>query len=814
MEFDLIRRCPSCDTENPAQMMRCRCGALLVGLDLELPAAARAVFALAVDVPDASTPAAAPPSALVLCQFDDCAQPNPPGSLTCLYCNRALPGGRADVGADSSAAAPSATPDTDALSPHPTLLNLPATLASRYRILHPLASQGAQAELLLVEPLAGDAPQVVKIYRQGMQPKAAILDQLALVDPQYRVNLIEAGHADGYFYELMTYYPLGSWRTQMQAGALHEGSLTELVRALAPALAAIHAASLIHRDLKPDNILLASLEPLHLVLTDFGSASRLDATQRLTGNARTLPYAAPESLSGVIDAKYDYWGFGMIVLECALGSHPFADLSEAVIMHHLSTRSIDLSGVPMPALRKLLRGLLLRDPKLRWGASEVARWLANDPTLAEPIDSGSSHFKQPYHLGKEVCDTPAQLAIALARNWKLGLADSENGLLLAWFRDVQKDQNTERLLLELRFDSQMQVDVRLLKLILHLAPGIVPIWRGESLNLRTVLGYAARALKGEQAALDWLDLLWRQNVLKLYGEATDANATAEVANMRTRWSRAYDQFIAAWQQWLPRLTAPKDVSDFADFDDMLYGGHELERPSLSSMHARLLAIGWDAAWVARLRQRLQAEYAALAIDCPWLPAPTELAGVDAASLLVLEALLPHARKAQQRLHATRERRNATRHNELLELQRDLARCLDNLHDLANQRWLNPDLCAQMRQQLDTWFEIGATLRAAGQPDAAWQQLEREWQANRQHATALRQSIDELTQRHSVNSGWLNRYTLAFALLSLPFAASRGPRLLQLALLVLAGVLAWRLLPMPWMMAEIRTLVWRMRAGRE
>lgn len=791
MNAPMIRLCPGCGVENPPQQMRCGCGVLLVGVDLT-QAANLASPAASIAPPGQNDVATRPDAksqgstAAIVCPFDDCGQSNPPGSLSCLYCNRPL---------SSDAPAP----------PRQSLLHLPASLASRYRLLQPLATQGAEAELMLLESLAGGAPLVAKVYRLGLQPQASMHERLSTVAPQYRVQMLESGQSDGHFYELMAYYRHGAWRTQMQHGALHEGALNELVRALAPSLAAIHAAGLIHRDVKPENILVAQLEPLQLLLTDFGSASVLDATQRFTGNARTLPYAAPESLSGVIDTKADYWAFGMIVLECALGVHPFANLSEAVIMHHLSTRSMDLSGVPMPAIRKLLRGLLLRDPALRWGESEVGRWLAQDPTLREPVDSGSSHFKQPYHLGKDVCDTPEQLAIALARNWKLALQDSENGQLLAWFRDVQQDQNTVRLLLGLRHDRQMQVDLRLLKLILHLAPGIVPMWRGEMLNLRTVLGHAARALKGEQDALDWLDELWRLQVLPLY--AGDGTSTGDpgLAALLVRWNAAYDQFIAAWDDVLAHLKAPKQLDDFANFDDMLYGGNDPERPAVAGMHARLLAMAHDENWLARQRERLLAQYAEIAVDCPWYLALGQLTGMNGAGVLVLDCLLPQARRAQQRARASQERKRATQQNELQALQRDIRNRIHDLQELARENWLNPAICQQMRKEIDDLFDHYATLHGAGRADAQWQQFDQACQSGKQTAYALRQAIDALEAHHVLNGGWLNRYTLIFSAIVLLLALSRGPRLFLPAVLLVAGVVFWRWQAMPGMMRKIRAL---------
>jgi serine/threonine protein kinase len=81
-------------------------------------------------------------------------------------------------------------------------------------------------------------------------------------------------------------------------------------------------------------------------------------------------------LTGVLDDKADWWALGMIALEAATGRHPFEGLSEQVINHHLATRSVDVRTVYDDRLRALCRGLLLRDPKRRWGGVEVARWLA------------------------------------------------------------------------------------------------------------------------------------------------------------------------------------------------------------------------------------------------------------------------------------------------------------------------------------------------------------------------------------------------------------------------------------------------------
>src|SRR6185295_1337180 len=112
-----------------------------------------------------------------------------------------------------------------------------------------------------------------------------------------------------------------------------------------------------------------------------------------------------------------------------------------------------------------------------------------------------------------------QLAVALATHWKEGVADLGNGQLLAWFRGVQKDHNVVRLLIELRHERQLHVDVQLLKLILYLAPGIPPVWRGESIALAAILAQASKALDGDAGAAQWLHALYQYRVLETYAEA-------------------------------------------------------------------------------------------------------------------------------------------------------------------------------------------------------------------------------------------------------------------------------------------------------
>ena len=222
-----------------------------------------------------------------------------------------------------------------------------------------------------------------------------------------------------------------------------------IVKELADALNGIHAQRILHRDLKPENVLVRTLAPLELALSDFGIASLREATQHFTGGARTAKYAAPEALTGVLDDKSDWWALGMIAFEAAMGRHPFDGLSEQVINHHLATRPVDVRAIYDDRLRALCRGLLLRDPKRRWGGPEVTRWLAGDHSLVVPEDDGHAIAVRPYRIGEIECTNGAELAVALARNWEAGVKDLARGQLARWIEQELHDHNLLRKLRDL-----------------------------------------------------------------------------------------------------------------------------------------------------------------------------------------------------------------------------------------------------------------------------------------------------------------------------------------------------------------------------
>ena len=356
MPPDQVRVCPVCERDNPPDRTRCACGALLTGVDFSVrrPPPAEPPPGDAGDsapTPDAAdeeraTPAvaaaSAPPVAAeagasaqpaIACPYPDCAQPNPAGSERCVYCNRPLqPLSHAIAGARP----------------------LPAALRDAYRTVDVFPATGGEADILLVADAKSGERRVAKLYRRGIAPDFRLLDVLAQSVGDTVVRVLAHGVSDGAAYELLEYVPGGTLQDLLRAGPLPKADIRRIVKEIAEALAGIHAHRILHRDLKPENVLIRAKSPLELALTDFGIASFSAATQHFTTAARTTKYAAPEVLTGVLDAKSDWWSLGMIVLEAASGRHPFEGLTEQVMNHHLATRPIDVRGVYDDDLRLLL----------------------------------------------------------------------------------------------------------------------------------------------------------------------------------------------------------------------------------------------------------------------------------------------------------------------------------------------------------------------------------------------------------------------------------------------------------------------------
>src|SRR4051794_2440270 len=168
------------------------------------------------------------------------------------------------------------------------------------------------------------------------------------------VPIHAAGEADGVAYFVMRLVDGDDLRTRVRRdGALAPVRAAEIAHSAGSALDAIHRAGLVHRDVKPANILLAAGD--HVYLTDFGLARTTRArTGTTTASGRwagSLHYAAPEQIrGGRVDARADVYALGGVLFFMLTGRVPFErDSDEATLWAHVTA--------PPPRPSALVRGL-------------------------------------------------------------------------------------------------------------------------------------------------------------------------------------------------------------------------------------------------------------------------------------------------------------------------------------------------------------------------------------------------------------------------------------------------------------------------
>ena len=173
---------------------------------------------------------------------------------------------------------------------------------------------------------------------------------------------------DGHAFIVMAFHEGTTLQEQLSGGALPVEDALRIVRQVALALGAAHAAGIVHRDVKPGNILVG--RDGHVRLADFGLA-RLAMTTRVTRDGTTMgtaPYMSPEQVRGEdVDSRSDVFSLGTLLYELLAGHLPFrGDHPQAVLYAIANTEPPPLPGDVPPAVAGIVSRALRKSPSERY----------------------------------------------------------------------------------------------------------------------------------------------------------------------------------------------------------------------------------------------------------------------------------------------------------------------------------------------------------------------------------------------------------------------------------------------------------------
>ena len=213
--------------------------------------------------------------------------------------------------------------------------------------------------------------------------------------------LHDIGDSDGLTYLVLEYVAGETLADRLQRGALPLDEVFRVGIQIADALDAAHRQGVVHRDLKPGNVMLTrdGVKLLDFGLAKLRSASldtvnvAVTTTASMSGEGRvvgTLPYMAPEQLEArMVDARADLFALGAVLYEMATGTRPFEGDSRISLMAAVLTATPEpmnlRQSLTPPSFERVVRRCLEKDPENRWQtARDLAaelRWIA-DPASA------------------------------------------------------------------------------------------------------------------------------------------------------------------------------------------------------------------------------------------------------------------------------------------------------------------------------------------------------------------------------------------------------------------------------------------------
>ena len=325
-------------------------------------------------------------------------------------------------------------------------LSAGTVLAGKYEIIEPLSASTGEADLYVCK--YNGAEYVAKVYRRQRAVKPEVITVLKSIDSLYVAKLFDTGIYNDRPFEVLPYYKNGSLQGK-------KFTFDELKKTIIPcineALRVLHQNDIIHKDLKPSNIMLLD-DNKSVAIIDFGISSVVEQgnTVLVTKTGMTPEYSAPETFRNLFLEESDYYSFGITLYELYCGYTPYKNMNAEEIAQFTAVQRIPFPKDMPQELQDLISAVTYFDitnrnnkknPNRRWTYVEVDNWCKGKKQVipGEGTGFGAEKAIPPYtFLGQAYKDIPS-LITALASNWNDGKKQLYRGLLSAFFKNFNPE---------------------------------------------------------------------------------------------------------------------------------------------------------------------------------------------------------------------------------------------------------------------------------------------------------------------------------------------------------------------------------------
>lgn len=328
-----------------------------------------------------------------------------------------------------------------ALNPHVSVngnLRKGGQLWGKYQVLERLVVATGEADLYICSH--EDKKYVAKIYRRTASVKQEVIEGLQQLRSPYVAQIYEIGEHNGATVEILPYFAKGNLSGKTYT---YEQLRGFVIPCLNEGLKALHDANIIHKDLKPTNIMVQDDEQ-SVAIIDFGISSVTESgnTVIVTQTGMTPEYSAPETFKGLYSSHADYYSLGITLYELFCGKTPYGDLPPEDIEKYIAIQRIPFpESMPME-LQELIKALTYNDisnrrnknnPNRRWGYEEVCNWLAGVQQTV-PGEGVDRQTLRPYFFADQNYTTRTELVRAMVENWNAGKKELFRGKLSDYYK--------------------------------------------------------------------------------------------------------------------------------------------------------------------------------------------------------------------------------------------------------------------------------------------------------------------------------------------------------------------------------------------